>query len=180
MIMTEIEPIIENVQPGDTVTIERGAPGEPGHASFTLEIVSSPGEDMGVHEATLSYIQGIAESDLGYRITRIIRPTPPVPPIPDEPGVRFWARWRSVVVREYIVTDGDWIVDLTDGGSWERDLFERRHTVVPAPEPETVPVPADLIREAEEWSDSIMRLTGMGTGILTRIVLAVREREGES
>lgn len=49
-----------------------------------------------------------------------------------------------------------------------------------AEELQTVPVPAHLIREAEEWNDAPMRQTTGGASILARIVRAVREREGES
>ena len=133
--MTEIEPTIENVREGDTVTIERGAPGEPGHASLTYLIASSSDKAVWSHEVTVSRVQKLTESDMGYRITRITRPAPQ---IPSEQGERFWARWKSESPREYIGTIGDRFVDLTDGAMWERDLFERCHTVVPAPEPEAV------------------------------------------
>lgn len=165
------------VQPGDTVTIETGTLGKPGHEAFTFEIVESLGKEMKGYEVTVGYVRRITESDAGFRITRITRPAPT---IPTALGERFWARWRSRDPREYIVTEGDRIVDLTDGGSWERDLFEHRHSVVPAPEPETVPVPADLIREAERWNALLMQSGDVRVGILTRIVQAVREREGES
>ena len=175
--MTEIEPTIDNVTPGAVVTIERGGPGKPGHTSFTHEIVSSPGPEMGSHEATVSHVQKLTEPGMGYRITRITRPAPP---IPTTPGERFWAVGSiSNEPREYLVTDARAAVALDLGAQW--DLADFPYTVVPAPEPETVPVPADLIREAEKWDDSLdslMRPMKVGTGILTRIVQAVRQREG--
>ena len=140
--MTEIEPTIDNVREGDTVTIERGTPGEPGHQSETIRVRTDT-------EPTRYTRTNGALSDRvlahGWTITRITRPTPQ---IPAKPGTRFWARWKSESPREYIGIIGGRFVDLTDGAMWERDMFEREHTVVPAPEPETVPVPADLLREA--------------------------------
>lgn len=168
------------VQPGDVVTLERGMPDEPGHETLAARVTEE--REPVAYTCSLGWLRGRAMYE-GWKIARITRPSPPVPdePIPDDPGERFWARWRSADPREYIVTDGDRIVDLTDGGSWERDLFERRHAIVPAPEPETVPVPADLIREAEEWGYG--RPTddgdGLGADILVRIVRAVRGWEVE-
>ena len=172
--MTEIEPTIDNVTPGAVVTIERGGPGKPGHTSFTHQIVSSPGKEMKSHEATVSYVQKITEPGMGYRITRITRPAPP---IPTTPGERFWAVGDiSKEPREYLVTDERCVVDLTNGKQWGRQWFEERSTAVPAPEPETAPVPAHLIREAEVWGYG--RPTGdgdrLGADILVRIVRAVR------
>lgn len=174
--MTEIEPTIENVREGDVVTIERGTPDEPGHETLAARVTEE--REPVAYTCSLGWLRGRAMYE-GWKIARITRPAPQIPdePIPDDPGERFWARWRSADPREYIVTDGDRIVDLTDGGSWERDLFERRHSVVPAPEPETVPVPADLIREAEEWISGMASRSAVG--ILSRIVLAARDREGE-
>lgn len=172
--MPDIEPTIDNVTPGAVVTIERGGPGKPGHTSFTHEIVSSPGKEMGSHEATVSYVQKITEPGMGYRITRITRPAPP---IPTTPGERFWAR-RSAEnePREFLIVNGGLIVAIDVGIPWDRSDFN--WTIVPAPEPETVPVPAELIEAAEEWHDTPMRRMDMGAGILRRIVRAVREREG--
>ena len=42
-----------------------------------------------------------------------------------------------------------------------------------------MPVPADIIREAERWHDSSTQSGDVGVGILTRIVRAVREREAD-
>ena len=113
----------------------------------------------------------------GWKIARITRPAPP---IPTTPGERFWARRGGLRVVEHIVTDEQVIVDLDSGTQWDRNLFERAHTVVPAPEPETVPVPADLIRESEKWDDETWSVRSVGESILGLIVRAVREREWES
>ena len=82
------------------------------------------------------------------------------------------------VIRQAAVDDVD--ASLACLGVMAGRDVERRHAAVPAPEPETVPVPADLIQEAEEWNDARMRQTTGGASILARIVRAVREREGES
>lgn len=170
--MTEIEPTIDNVQPGDVVTLERGTPDEPGHETLAARVTEE--REPVAYTCSLGWLRGRAMYE-GWKIARITRPAPP---IPTTPGTRFWARWGSEDPKEYIVTHEQAIVNLDSGAQWARDLFERNHTVIPAPEPETVPVPAECIREAEEWNDSLMRPMGMGTGILTRIVRAVREREG--
>ena len=159
--MTKIEPTIENGQPGDVVTIEKGTPGKAGHRSMTVKW----------NKSFIRY-----HMDNGWRITRITRPAPP---IPTTPGERFWAVGSiAPKPREYLVTDARAVVALDLGMQW--DLADFPYTVVPAPEPETVPVPADLIRESEEWNDARMRQTTGGASILARIVRAVREWEGES
>ena len=173
--MTEIEPTIENVREGDVVTLERGTPDEPGHETLAARVTEE--REPVAYTCSLGWLRGRAMYE-GWRIARITRPAPS---IPIDPGGRFWARWDSGQVEEYIVTDGQELVRLSSGTRWCRADFP--HTVVPAPEPETVPVPADLIRESEEWNDSfdsLMRPRNVGVGILTRIVRAVREREGES
>ncbi|WP_453974548.1 hypothetical protein [Brevibacterium pityocampae] len=104
---------------------------------------------MKSHEATVSYVQKITEPGMGYRITRITRPAPP---IPTTPGTRFWASViRGHDPMEFIVTDSGTAIDLKHGMTHNLDGFP--YTVAPAPEPETVPVPARLIREAKEESD---------------------------
>ena len=171
--MTEIEPTIENVQPGDVVTLERGTPDEPGHETLAARVTEE--REPVAYTCSLGWLRGRAMYE-GWKIARITRPAPP---IPDEPGERFWAVGSmSQKPREYIVTDERAAVSLSLGAQW--DLADFPFTVVPAPEPETVPVPADLIREAEEWNDARMRQTTGGASILARIVRAVREREGES
>ena len=167
--MTEIEPTIENVKLGDVVVIESGTPDSPGWVA-TAHKVSDRG---GFCPITIEHLAHNLSD--GKRLTKITRPAPP---IPTTPGERFWARMRSADPREYIVTDEQAIVHLDSGTQWERGLFERNHTVVPAPEPETVPVPADLIREAEEWIGGMASRSAVG--ILSRIVLAARDLEGES
>ena len=111
----------------------------------------------------------------GWKITRITRPSPP---IPIEAGTRFWAsviRGHDPV--EFIVTDSGTAINLTYGMTHDLDGFP--YTVVPAPEPETVPVPADLIREAEERSHDLSDAAGRPSWFILRdIVRAVREREG--
>lgn len=172
--MTEIEPTIENVREGDIVTLETGTPGEPGHGSNTYRAMSGWHGIGG--ERSLDTLRTLTR--VGYRITRIDRPAPP---IPTTPGERFWARRGGLRVVEHIVTDEQVIVDLDSGTQWDRNLFERSHTVVPAPEPETVPVPADLIREAVEWRTDLSDAPGRSSWtILKDIVWAVREREEES
>lgn len=161
------------VQPGDIVTIERGVPGKPGHETFTFEIVESLGKGMKGYEVTVGYVRRITEPGAMYRVTRITRPAPP---IPDEPGTRFWAVDDiSKVTREYLVTDEGAAVALDWGTQW--DLADFPHTVVPAPEPETVPVPADLIREAEEWAGGSSKRSSVA--VLGDIVEAVRGWEVE-
>ena len=176
--MTEIEPTIDNVREGDTVTLERGTPDEPGHETLAARVTEE--REPVAYTCSLGWLRGRAMYE-GWKIARIVRPSLP---IPIDPGERFWARWvEENEPREYIVTYGNQIVDLSNGEPWKRGMFESSHTVVPAPEPETVPVPADLIRESEEWNDSfdsLMRPRSVGVDILTRIVRAVREREGES
>lgn len=167
--MTEIEPTIENVKLGDVVVIESGTPDSPGWVA-TAHKVSDRGGFPAITIETLA-----CNLNDGKRLTKITRPAPPVP---TTPGERFWARWESADPSEYMVTDEQTIVHLDSGTQWERGLFERSHTVVPAPEPETVPVPADLIREAEEWFDSTSPRTAFD--VLRGIVWAVREKEGES
>ena len=161
------------VQPGDVVTLERGTPDEPGHETLAARVTEE--REPVAYTCSLGWLRGRAMYE-GWKIARITRPAPP---IPDEPGERFWAVGSmSQKPREYIVTDERAAVSLSLGAQW--DLADFPFTVVPAPEPETVPVPADLIREAEEWNDARMRQTTGGASILARIVRAVREREGES
>lgn len=165
------------VQPGDVVTLERGTPDEPGHETLAARVTEE--REPVAYTCSLGWLRGRAMYE-GWKIARITRPAPPIPAplIPAKPGTRFWARWDSGEVEEYIVTDGQELVHLYSGTKWRRADFP--HVVVPAPEPETVPVPADLIRESEEWNDSfdsLMRPRSVGVDILTRIVRAVRERE---
>ena len=160
------------VQPGDIVTIERGTPDEPGHETLAARVTEE--REPVAYTCSLGWLRGRAMYE-GWKIVRITRPALA---IPTEPGTRFWARRRAPDPREYIVTNRGRIVSLSDGETWNRDLFERNHTVVPAPEPETVPVPADLIREAEEWISGMASRSAVD--ILSRIVLAARDREGES
>lgn len=160
------------VQPGDVVTLERGAPDEPGHETLAARVTE--GREPVAYTCSLGWLRGRAMYE-GWKIARITRPAPP---IPTTPGERFWARRGGLRVVEHIVTDEQVIVDLDSGTQWDRNLFERAHTVVPAPEPETVPVPADLIREAEEWISGMASRSAVD--ILSRIVLAARDREGES
>ena len=163
------------VQPGDVVTLERGTPDEPGHETLAARVTEE--REPVAYTCSLGWLRGRAMYE-GWKIARIVRPSLP---IPIDPGERFWARWvEENEPREYIVTYGNQIVDLSNGEPWKRGMFESSHVVVPAPEPETVPVPADLIQEAEEWNDARMRQTTGGASILARIVRAVREREGES
>ena len=129
--MTEIKPTIGNVQPGDVVTIERGTPDEPGHETLAARVTEE--REPVAYTCSLGWLRGRAMYE-GWKIARITRPAPP---IPSKQGERFWARWGSESPREYIGIVGGRFVDLTDGAMWERDLFERFHTVVPAPEPET-------------------------------------------
>ena len=169
--MTEIEPTIENVREGDVVTIERGTPDEPGHETLAARVTEE--REPVAYTCSLGWLRGRAMYE-GWKIARITRPAPP---ITTTPGERFWAVGGiSKEPREYLVTDEGTVVALDWGTQW--DLADFPFTVVPAPEPETVPVPADLIREAERWRDSLMRSSDVGVGILTRIVHAVREREG--
>ena len=160
------------VQPGDVVTIERGTPDEPGHETLAARVTEE--REPVAYTCSLGWLRGRAMYE-GWKIARIVRPSLP---IPIDPGERFWARWRSEDLGEYIVTYGDQIVDLSNGEPWKRDLFEHQHTVVPAPEPDTVPVPAELIREAERWDDGTN--TCIPTRILRDIVQAAREWEEES
>ena len=171
--MSEIEPTIDNVREGDAVTIETGTLGEPGYSAFTVRVTRE--SEPVAYTRSLDWVEVRARED-DSRITRITRPALP---IPTAPGERFWAVGSmSQKPREYIVTDERAAVSLSLGAQW--DLADFPFTVVPAPEPETVPVPADLIQEAEEWNDARMRQTTGGASILARIVRAVREREGES
>lgn len=166
--MTEIEPTIDNVREGDVVTLEEGAPDEPGHRAFTTRIT---GEfETVAHTRSLGWLRGRARRE-GWRVTRIRRPDPS---IPTTPGTRFWATFETKA-REYIATDQDTFVSLIDGMQWDCDKFPG--TVVPAPEPETVPLPVDLIREAEEWLSNTGTRTALD--VLRRIVRSVREREVE-
>ena len=161
------------VQPGDVVTLERGTPDEPGHETLAARVTEE--REPVAYTCSLGWLRGRAMYE-GWKIARITRPAPP---IPTAPGERFWAVGSmSQKPREYIVTDERAAVSLSLGAQW--DLADFPFTVVPAPEPETVPVPADLIQEAEEWNDARMRQTTGGASILARIVRAVREREGES
>lgn len=173
--MTEIEPTVENVQPGDVVTLERGTPDEPGHETLAARVTE--GREPVAYTCSLGWLRGRAMYE-GWKIARIIRPAPPIPttPIPTTPGERFWAVGDiSKGPREFLVTDEGTVVALGWGAQW--DLAGFPYYVVPAPEPETVPVPAHLIREAERWHDSPTQSGDVGVGILTRIVWAVRERE---
>lgn len=168
--MTEIEPTIDNVQPGDIVTVERGTPGELGYSALTVRVTR--GAESVAYTRSLDWLAGRARRGVD-RITRIDRPAPP---IPTEPGERFWARWNSVHVEEYMVTQGENVVHLASGTLWRRWDFP--YPVVPAPEPDTVPVPADLIREAKEWDAGNWSVRSGGESILGLIIQAVREREG--
>ena len=56
--MIEIEPTVENVQPGDVVTIEKGTPRKVGHRSMTGKW----------NKSFIRY-----HMDNGWRITRITR-----------------------------------------------------------------------------------------------------------
>ena len=174
--MTEIEPTIENVREGDVVTLERGTPDEPGHETLTARVTEE--REPVAYTCSLGWLRGRAMYE-GWKIARITRPAPQ---IPTTPGTRFWASViRGHDPMEFIVTDSGTAINLTHGMTHNLDGFP--YIVVPAPEPETVPVPADLIRESEEWNDSfdsLMRPRSVGVDILTRIVRAVREREGES
>lgn len=162
------------VQPGDIVTIERGTPDEPGHETLAARVTEE--REPVAYTCSLGWLRGRAMYE-GWKIARITRPALP---IPTTPGERFWARRGGLRIVEHIVTDEQVIVDLDSGTQWDRNLFERSHTVMPAPEPETVPVPADIIREVEEWADGPSGDPGDGDMILYRIVRTVREREGES
>lgn len=173
--MTEIEPIIENVKLGDVVVIESGTPDSPGWVA-TAHKVSDRG---GFCPITIEHLARNLSD--GKRLTRITRPSLP---IPTKVGERFWARYEGVDhVEEFIVTlrHGETLfVSLHDGLTWTPKDHDESFTVVPDPEPETVPVPADLIQEAEEWVDGPDSGMGRGDMILYRITQAVREREGES
>ena len=163
------------VQPGDVVTLERGTPDEPGHETLAARVTEE--REPVAYTCSLGWLRGRAMYE-GWKIARIVRPSLP---IPIDPGERFWARWRSESPGEYIVTYGNQIVDLSNGEPWKRGMFESSHVVVPAPEPETVPVPAHLIREAEDRIDGGSAPGGRSSwAILRDIVRAVREREGES
>lgn len=182
--MSDIEPTIDNVQPGDTVTVETGVLGEPGYKAFTVRATGQA--ELVVHTRSLDWVATRAKRD-GYRITRITRITRPALPVPTTPGTRFWAVGSSSQKpREYLVTGARAVVALDWGTQW--DLADFPYTVVPAPEPETVPVPARLIRRAEKWNDALREAerweadTNMriAKSTLREIVRAVREREGES
>ena len=173
--MIEVEPTVENVQPGDIVTLERGTPDEPGHETLAARVTE--GREPVAYTCSLGWLRGRAMYE-GWKIARITRPAPP---IPTTPGERFWAIVPFMgAPREFIVTDERCVVDLTVGNQWGRQWFEERFTVVPAPKPETVPVPADLIREAERWDDETWSVRSVGESILGLIGRAVREREWES
>lgn len=168
--MTEIEPTIENVKLGDVVVLESGTPNSPGWIA-TAHKVSDRGGFCVVTIETLA-----CNLNDGKRITRITRPAPPVP---STPGERFWASViRGHDPMEFIVTDSGTAINLKHGMTHNLDGFP--YTVVPAPEPETVPVPADLIREAVEWQTELSDAAGRASWvILSDIVQAVREARKE-
>lgn len=165
------------VQPGDVVTLERGTPDEPGHETLAARVTE--GREPVAYTCSLGWLRGRAMYE-GWKIARITRPAPPIPdePIPDEPGERFWGNWHGQML-EFIVTDEQSALVLDGSGTLLSFPVIRDHcTVVPAPEPETVPVPADLIREAGDRIDRGSAPGGRSSwAILRDIVRAVRERE---
>ena len=67
--MSYIRPTIENVQPGDVVTIETGTPGVPGHESGTYWATS----EWSNSGAKRSFSTFRTLTRMGWRITRITR-----------------------------------------------------------------------------------------------------------
>ena len=174
--MSEIEPTVENVKHGDIVLIETGTPGEQGSKSETVRVWAGTEPPRYAQTIGALHDRVIAR---GWTIARITRPSSPVP---DEPGTRFWAvpRYGVWSPREFIVTDEQAVVSLASGVQWDREDFP--YTVTPPPKPETVPVPADLAQEVEDWWCSSAGGDDLQAAvILARVARAVvEERDGEA
>ena len=152
------------------MTLDLCTPGEPG---YTLSVNRVDDSSVYNRDIALATVRGRVRGGY-YRLIKITRPAPPVP---TKPGERFWASViRGHDPMEFIVTDSGTAINLKHGMTHNLDGFP--YTIVPAPEPETVPVPADLIREAEWWDEGNWFVRSGGDSILGRIVQAVREREG--
>lgn len=155
-----------NFNPGDIVTIETGVKGQPGYQLETWKAghVGAPGG--------ASYGRISCALDCGWTIVSIDRAKPDLPEKPGTIGIAT----DDLGVRRVLTRTAD------AGAPWESlrpcEWFNNERDL--SAFIETCPyVPADLIREAEEWSADSAGEAVEAVALLTDILEAVRKHRRE-